>query len=209
MRYGHTIGIGGQFLARLAEQAIPTLADLYPELEQQREAICAALDEEETRFGRTLRRGEAEFEKVGRPIKAAAVVPGEVVFRLYDTYGFPAELTQELAEQRGLVADMPGFESAFAAHQRRSRQGRGRALPRRPGRAHPRDHQATYRHAPAARGAAAGARPAVGAAWQQHHSRAPALRFHHGERLTPSGSLRSRIWSTRRLIVIWSFHMAR
>jgi alanyl-tRNA synthetase len=125
VRCGRTIGIGGQFLARLAEVAIPTLADVYPELEQQRESICAALDEEEARFGRTLRRGEAEFEKavVASQAGGAAVVPGEVVFHLYDTYGFPAELTQELAEQRGLAADMPGFRAAFAAHQERSRQG--------------------------------------------------------------------------------------
>ncbi len=125
VRYGRTIGIDGQFLARLAELAIPTLADAYPELEQQRDTICAALDEEEARFGRTLRRGEAEFEKAVAASRSsgAAVVPGELVFRLYDTYGFPAELTQELAEQRGLAADMPGFRAAFAAHQERSRQG--------------------------------------------------------------------------------------
>jgi alanyl-tRNA synthetase len=125
IRYGRAIGIGGQFLARLAEAAIPTLSDAYPQLEQAREPICAALDEEETRFQRTLGRGEAEFEKAiaaGRA-RGATVVPGEVVFRLYDTYGFPAELTEELAKQRGLCADMAGFDAAFAAHQERSRQG--------------------------------------------------------------------------------------
>jgi alanyl-tRNA synthetase len=123
VRYGHVIGIGGQFLARLAERAIPAFADLYPELEQQREVIYAALDEEEARFAHTLRRGEAEFEKVVAMHQDAAVVPGEAVFRLYDTYGFPVELTQELAEQRGMAADIPGFQAAFAAHQERSRQG--------------------------------------------------------------------------------------
>jgi alanyl-tRNA synthetase len=123
IRYGRTIGIGGQFLARLAERAIPTLAALYPELVQQRDTICAALDEEEMRFGRTLRRGEAEFEKVVAAHRSSGMLPGEVVFRLYDTYGFPAELTQELAQQRGLTADMPGFRTAFEAHQELSRQG--------------------------------------------------------------------------------------
>jgi alanyl-tRNA synthetase len=125
IRYGRTIGIGGHFLARLAEAVIPTLSDTYPELEQQREQICAALDEEEARFQRTLDRGEAEFEKaiVVSRSRGEAVVPGEVVFRLYDTYGFPAELTEELAAQRGLGVDMGGFQAAFAAHQERSRQG--------------------------------------------------------------------------------------
>jgi alanyl-tRNA synthetase len=125
IRYGRTLGIGGHFLARLAEAVIPTLSDTYPELEQQRQQICAALDEEEARFQRTLGRGEAEFEKaiVASRSRGEAVVPGEVVFRLYDTYGFPAELTEELAAQRGLGVDMGGFQAAFAAHQERSRQG--------------------------------------------------------------------------------------
>jgi alanyl-tRNA synthetase len=125
IRYGRTIGIGGQFLACLAEATIPTLSGAYPELEQRREQICAALDEEETRFQRTLGRGEAEFVKAIAVCRSRGetVVPGEMVFRLYDTYGFPAELTEELAGQRGLSVDMGGFQAAFAAHQERSRQG--------------------------------------------------------------------------------------
>jgi alanyl-tRNA synthetase len=125
VRYGREIGIAGPFLARLAEQTIPALSGAYPELEPQREAICAALDEEEARFGRTLRRGEAEFERAIGALRerGETSVPGETVFRLYDTYGFPAELTEELAEQRGLSSDMDGFRVAFAAHQAQSRQG--------------------------------------------------------------------------------------
>jgi alanyl-tRNA synthetase len=125
IRYGRTIGIDGQFLARLAEAVVPTLSGAYPELEQQREQICAALDEEEARFQRTLGRGEAEFEKAiaASRSRGETIVPGEVAFRLYDTYGFPAELTEELAAQRGLGVDMDGFQAAFAAHQERSRQG--------------------------------------------------------------------------------------
>jgi alanyl-tRNA synthetase len=124
IRYGRAIGIGGQFLARVAEVALPTLSNAYPELEQQRDKICAALDEEEARFKRTLSRGEAEFEKAvgASATRGEATVPGEVVFHLYHTYGFPVELTEELAAQRGLTADMEGFRAAFAAHQERSRQ---------------------------------------------------------------------------------------
>jgi alanyl-tRNA synthetase len=124
IRYGRAVGIGGQFLARLAEVALPTLSSAYPELEQRRDQICAALDEEEVRFKRTLGRGEAELTKAvgASAARGEASVPGEVVFHLYDTYGFPAELTEELAAQRGLRADMEGFRAAFAAHQERSRQ---------------------------------------------------------------------------------------
>jgi alanyl-tRNA synthetase len=123
VRYGRELGIQGHFLARLAEQAIPTLADTYPELERQRQAIFAALDEEEGRFQRTLARGEAEFNKaIAAGQGGASVLPGPVAFRLYETYGFPLELTQELAGQHGAEVDVAGFEAAFAAHQQQSRQ---------------------------------------------------------------------------------------
>jgi len=79
IRYGRAVGIGGQFLARLAEVALPTLSSAYPELEQRREQICAALDEEEARFKRTLSRGEAEFAKAvgASAARDEATVPGE------------------------------------------------------------------------------------------------------------------------------------
>jgi alanyl-tRNA synthetase len=125
IRYGREIGIGGRFLARVAETTIPTLADVYPELLRQSETIYAALDEEEIRFQHTLARGEREFDKAiaASRERGEGSIPGEVVFRLYDTYGFPAELTQELAGQHGLAADMEQFRAAFAAHQEQSRQG--------------------------------------------------------------------------------------
>jgi len=124
VRYGRELGIQGHFLARLAEQAIPTLVDTYPELERQRQAIYTALDDEEGRFQRTLARGEGEFNKaIAAGQGGTAIVPGLVAFRLYETYGFPLELTQELAGQHGVSVDLAGFEAAFAAHQQQSRQG--------------------------------------------------------------------------------------
>jgi alanyl-tRNA synthetase len=125
VRYGREIGIAGQFLARLAETAIPSLSNAYPELEQQRERICTALDDEERQFQRTLTQGERAFAKVVAAHQRAGtnVLPGDAVFRLYETYGFPAELTEELATQRGLSVDMDGFHTAFREHQRRSREG--------------------------------------------------------------------------------------
>jgi alanyl-tRNA synthetase len=125
VRYGQEIGIQGHFLGQLAEVVIATLADVYPELEQNRGHILTALEEEETRFQRTLRRGETEFLRavdVSRT-RDQDTMPGEVVFRLYDTYGFPPELTQELAQKQGFAADMEGFQRAFEKHQAKSRAG--------------------------------------------------------------------------------------
>ena len=125
IRYGRELGIEGHFLARVAEAVIPTLRSAYPELERQRAHILAALDEEESRFQRTLARGEREFDKAVAQSRSRSesVLSGSVVFHLYDTYGFPAELTEEFAGREGLSVDMDGFRAAFAEHQERSRQG--------------------------------------------------------------------------------------
>jgi alanyl-tRNA synthetase len=122
VRYGRDIGIRHHFLAEVAITAMQTLHDTYPELDTHRDAILSALDEEEGRFGRTLQKGEQAFFKAldSQPDKT---LPGEVVFHLYDTYGFPPELTQELAGREGYSVDMAGYTQAFEAHQARSRQG--------------------------------------------------------------------------------------
>jgi alanyl-tRNA synthetase len=125
VRYGREIGINGLFLRELAEVMIPTLSDVYVELEENRDHILTALGDEEERFQRTLKRGEREFFKAVERHKARGqdTLPGDVVFRLYDTYGFPPELTEEFAQKQGLGVDMDGFQSAFEEHQRKSREG--------------------------------------------------------------------------------------
>lgn len=125
VRYGRKMGIRGHFTGQLAEVVISILSDVYPELEENSDHIFTALDEEEIRFHRTLKRGEKEFFKAVEICKSEGkdVMPGNLVFRLYDTYGFPPELTQELAERRELAVDMEGFRQAFAEHQEKSRQG--------------------------------------------------------------------------------------
>ena len=125
VRYGQAQGITGPFLATLAETVIATLGDVYPELEQRRGAITAGLDAEEARFARTLRAGEQEFARVRDAVLARdeRVLPGEDVFLLYTTFGFPVELTGELAAQAGLDVDTAGYAAAFAAHQALSREG--------------------------------------------------------------------------------------
>jgi alanyl-tRNA synthetase len=125
VRYGREAGAKGAFLSRVAEAVLPTLSDVYPELELQRDPILSALEEEEGRFERTLQRGEREF---ARALQAARDqgqrrLEGNAVFRLYDTYGFPPELTAEMAEQEHVAVDMAGFRKAFEEHQSRSRLG--------------------------------------------------------------------------------------
>lgn len=122
VRYGKELGIARQFTTRIGAAAIDALRELYPELEAQREHVLGALDEEEGRFARTLQMGEQAFFRAVAALPEPTV-PGEVVFHLYDTFGFPPELTAELAQQQALGVDMAGFEQAFAEHQARSRQG--------------------------------------------------------------------------------------
>jgi alanyl-tRNA synthetase len=121
IRYGREIGMPSPFLADLGSEVIDTLAPAYGHLWDDRERICASLDEEERRFGRTLARGEQQFEKVFA--HSGGRIDGDAAFHLYDTYGFPVELTQELAARRGGIVDRAGFESAFRQHQEQSRAG--------------------------------------------------------------------------------------
>lgn len=125
MRYGRTLGIEGSFLGELAGSVIESLGDAYPELAANYEAIREAFSQEEQRFQATLVRGEREFARVVEQARSAGLdeLSGQSSFRLYDTFGFPIELTSELAAQEGLKVDHAGFEAAFAAHQAQSRQG--------------------------------------------------------------------------------------
>lgn len=139
IRYGRTIGIAGHFLPDLAGAVIDLFAEVYPELEQQRQSIANALDEEESRFQRTLVHGERACARIidRHRKQGQTMLAGEEVFHLYETYGFPAELTQELAEQEGLAVDLAGFQTAYREHQAQSQQGaagrfRGGLAERRP-----------------------------------------------------------------------------
>ncbi|HEU5089892.1 MAG TPA: alanine--tRNA ligase, partial [Roseiflexaceae bacterium] len=125
VRYGRELGVEGTFLPHLAGTVIDTLGDVYPHIERERETICAALEEEEGRFRRTLVRGERFFTQAADEATARGetTLSGQAAFRLYDTYGFPIELTEEEAQRRGLQVDMPGFKAAFAHHQEQSRAG--------------------------------------------------------------------------------------
>jgi alanyl-tRNA synthetase len=125
LRHGRKLSIEKDFLTEPANQVIEMYAHVYPELEKNRDFIIEELGKEEERFSTTLRKGEAEFEKmlpnlIKNPSK---VIPGRVAFKLYDTYGFPLEITEELAAENGLSVDRDGFEKAFAKHQELSKKG--------------------------------------------------------------------------------------
>ncbi|WP_338461912.1 alanine--tRNA ligase [Synechococcus elongatus IITB7] len=118
VRHGRLIGIDRPFTAEIAETAIALMAAQYPNLREREAAIKAELTREEQRFLETLERGE----KLLAELLAAATdqIRGEDAFVLYDTYGFPLELTQEIAEEKGLTVDLAGFEAAMAAQRQRS-----------------------------------------------------------------------------------------
>jgi alanyl-tRNA synthetase len=125
IRHGRKLGFDAAFLSALADVVVDMYEDVYPELSAKRADIVHELEAEEGRFLKTLQKGEREFEKLLPNIQKnpRKIVPGRVAFRLYDTYGFPIELTEELALEHGLTVDRDGFEQAFAKHQELSKKG--------------------------------------------------------------------------------------
>jgi alanyl-tRNA synthetase len=123
VRCGHELGIGGNLLATIGQAVITTYRDVYPQVGTQAEMILATLAREEDRFRQTLVRGLREFDRQEANLRAqgATTVPGEVIFRLFDTFGFPPSLTAELAQERGLAVDMAGYEARFQQHRAQSR----------------------------------------------------------------------------------------
>jgi len=122
VRHGRLIGIAGAFLSQVAETAIQLAEGAFPNTRQRAAAIKAELDREEARFLETLERGEKLLTEIlareqGSP---QGQVSGLDAFVLYDTYGFPLELTQEIAEEQGLTVDLAGFEAAMAEQRQRS-----------------------------------------------------------------------------------------
>jgi alanyl-tRNA synthetase len=113
------LGIDKPFLGSMGDGAIALMAEAFPLLLERREAILAELNREEARFLETLERGEKLLADVlaVRPDQ----ISGEQAFELYDTYGFPLELTQEIAEEHGLTVDLAGFEAAMAAQRQRAK----------------------------------------------------------------------------------------
>ncbi|MCP9792911.1 alanine--tRNA ligase [Vulcanococcus limneticus Candia 3F8] len=119
VRHGRLLGIDRPFLTAMGEASIALMASAYPLLRERREVILAELAREEARFLETLERGEKLLAEVlaAKPSQ----ISGEQAFELYDTYGFPLELTEEIAEEHGLTVDLAGFEAAMEAQRQRAK----------------------------------------------------------------------------------------
>ena len=110
------------FTGEIAKVIIEQYKDVYPELKRNEAFVLDQLALEETRFAKTLKQGNREFEKLAQRVKDGRI-DGESAFHLYDTYGFPVEMTCELAKDAGLTVDMEGFEECFKKHQATSQAG--------------------------------------------------------------------------------------
>lgn len=110
-------------LGTLVDINIKTLSEMYPELEKNKEVIKSVIIEEKDKFVKTLANGEREFQKEINKLNGSKLISGQVVFKLYDTYGFPPEVTKELAEENGYEVDLKEFEELFKKHQEKSRAG--------------------------------------------------------------------------------------
>ena len=125
VRHGKKLGIEGPFLTSPARTVIAQYQSAYPELKEKEAGIAAELEAEEKKFLETLKKGEAEYEKMKPNLlkNPKKIIPGRLAFKLYDTYGFPIELTEELARESGLTVDKEEFNAAFKKHQELSRSG--------------------------------------------------------------------------------------
>ena len=127
IREGRKLGIAGSlFTSRIANVVIDEFKEFYPELEERRTVITQELDREEKQFGVTLENGIREFQKLIDRVPAFVerkVISGKNAFNLYETYGFPIELTCEMAREQNFTVDMAGYEEAYKKHQEMSRAG--------------------------------------------------------------------------------------
>ena len=124
VRHGRLIGIEGTFISKVAETAIQLSETAFPNTRERAAAITAELNREEARFMETLERGEKLLAEVLATESQSKTkqVSGADAFVLYDTYGFPLELTQEIAEEQGLTVDLAGFEAEMTQQRQRSKQ---------------------------------------------------------------------------------------
>ena len=121
IRHGNKLGATEPFFAKLVPALVKEMGDAYPELLKQQDAIIKALASEEEQFARTLDKGMDILEQALASLEGSQI-PGDVVFRLYDTFGFPVDLTNDIARERGLELDIEGYEAAMQAQRKRSQE---------------------------------------------------------------------------------------
>ncbi|MFN5805302.1 MAG: alanine--tRNA ligase, partial [Opitutia bacterium] len=121
VRYGRTLGLKNGFFHQLVGVLAETMGDVFPEIRARRAVVAEVIRLEEESFNRTLDKGIALFEEEAAKLKAGGAIPGAVAFRLYDEQGFPLDLTQLMARERGLTVDVPGFEKLMEEQRARAR----------------------------------------------------------------------------------------
>ena len=122
VRFGRQLGLQHGKLSAIAEKFVEKYKNVYPELKQNEQRIITELNKEEDKFSKALEDGLKEFNKVVSHIEGS-VFPGKTAFRLFDTFGFPIEMTEELAKERGFILDKAGYEEAYKKHQSESHAG--------------------------------------------------------------------------------------
>src|ERR1700761_3183399 len=119
LRHGYMLGMRQPFFSKMVPALVEEMGKAYPELAAKAGTVERALLAEEERFGETLEHGMKVFDDVAS--KSSKVIPGADAFRLYDTYGFPVDLTADIARERGLSVDMEGFEKSMSEQRDRAR----------------------------------------------------------------------------------------
>ncbi len=124
IRHAKTLNIdlNSNFEEQIATIIIDKYQDYYSELKRNRNTILEVLEQEKAKFARTLEKGLREFEKITQNLDDN-IINKDLAFKLYDTYGFPIELTEELAKEKNITVDFEGFKEKFIEHQEKSRQG--------------------------------------------------------------------------------------
>ena len=123
VRHGMKLGIEKDFMAEVAKTVVENFKNAYPELEANSEKVYKELTAEEAKFRLTLKKGEAEFQKLLPNLmkNPKKIISGKVAYNLYETYGYPLELTQELGAENGFTVDVEGFKEAERKHQEASK----------------------------------------------------------------------------------------
>jgi alanyl-tRNA synthetase len=122
VRHGYKLGIQEPFFYKLVAVLEAEMGEAYPELTRGKAHAERVLRREEERFAETLANGMVLLESAIRALRGAKTIDGDTVFKLYDTYGFPVDLTGDIARERGLAIDLAGFEAAMEAQRRRSQE---------------------------------------------------------------------------------------
>jgi len=122
MRHAHLLGAADPLMHRLVPTLVEQMGAAYPELKRAEPAIVDTLRQEEERFRRTLGRGMGLLDEATAALKEGDVLSGETAFKLYDTYGFPLDLTQDAVRAKGLTVDLPGFDAAMARQREQARE---------------------------------------------------------------------------------------